>query len=93
MFFVSGVDAITPLARLEIEILPGGECTTGKKVGLDEPEHPFDARGTVCISAFMSYKSETKTLGKIKQGETAKFGSIGKANYWRLSKNPKEYEE
>jgi hypothetical protein len=38
MFLVGRIDAITPLARLKIEILPGGECTSGKKVGLNEPE-------------------------------------------------------
>ncbi len=64
VFLVGRIDAITPLARLEIEILPGGECTSGKKVRLNEPEWPLDAGGAVCIASFMGHKSGTKTLGE-----------------------------
>jgi hypothetical protein len=35
VFLISGVDAIAPLASLEIEILPAGEPAAGKKVVFD----------------------------------------------------------
>src|SRR6266849_2420972 len=42
MFLVSRVDAVAPLARLLIQILPAAELATHQKVPFDKPERPFD---------------------------------------------------
>jgi hypothetical protein len=44
VLFVSGVDAIAPLARLAVEILPTREGSAREKVILDEVERPLHTR-------------------------------------------------
>ena len=42
MFLVGGVDAVTPLTRLPIQVFPGGERPPGKEVVFDEVERTLD---------------------------------------------------
>jgi|SRR5579862_461324 hypothetical protein len=64
VFLMASVDPVAPLARLLVEILPRREPSSSKEVGLDEPEWPFDASGTVRIAAFVSGKIEAETFGE-----------------------------
>jgi hypothetical protein len=80
--------------KLILTITERTDIVGGQRVKSDMSADGYEIEdGTEVTRELKPPKVETKTLGKIKQGETAKFGSIGKANYWRLSKNPKEYEE
>src|ERR1017187_7822901 len=64
MLLVSGVDFVTPLTGLLIQILPTGKCASRQKVGLDEPEGPFYARRAVGMADLMGHKVKAETLSK-----------------------------
>ena len=64
MFLVSGVDLITPLSRLLIQVSPVGELTAGQEVCLYEPEGPFYPPGTVGIADCMGDELKPETLAK-----------------------------
>ena len=64
MFFVCRIDAIAPLARLKIQIVPTGESASGKEVVLDKVEGPFDAARTVRIAQFVGSELETEAFAE-----------------------------
>src|SRR5450756_1348790 len=62
MFLVSGVDLVTPLAGLVVQIPPTGERTASQKVTLDKPEGPFYARRAVGVAALMRHETEPQAI-------------------------------
>src|SRR5215470_5658990 len=64
MFLVGGVDLVTPLVRLLIQILPTGEGTPGQKVAFDKAERSFYASGTIRITDLMGHELKTETLAE-----------------------------
>ena len=64
MFLVSCVDAVAPLARLLVQILPTGKHASGKKIILDEVEGALDAPGTVGVADLVGHKTESEPLGE-----------------------------
>jgi hypothetical protein len=53
MLLVSRVDAVAPLPRLLVQVLPVGEASPRQEVPLDKPEGPLDASRTVGVTQFM----------------------------------------
>jgi hypothetical protein len=64
MFFIGGVDAITPLPGLFIQVWPTAERTTSQEISLNEPERPFDPSRAVGITALVGHKVEAEALSK-----------------------------
>ena len=64
MFLVSRVDAVAPLTRLLIQILPTGERAAGEKVVFDEGERTFDARRTIGIADLVRHEPESEAFPK-----------------------------
>src|ERR1019366_9169696 len=62
MFLVSRVDAVAPLARLLIQVLPTGERAPGQKVIFDEGKRTFHARRTVGIADLVRHEAESEAF-------------------------------
>src|ERR1035441_4772350 len=64
MFLIGRVDLIAPLTRLVVQIVPTGECTTGKKVILYKMERSLNESRTVGVAALVRHEAESETLSK-----------------------------
>src|ERR1035438_5304492 len=64
MFLVRGVDLLTPLARLLIQILPTGETAPRQKVILNEMEGPFHSSRTIRIPDRVRHELKPETLSE-----------------------------
>jgi hypothetical protein len=64
MFLVSRVDAVAPLTRLLIQILPTGERAAGQKVVFDEGKRAFHARRAVGVAALVRHEAESEAFGE-----------------------------
>ena len=62
MLLVRRIDAVAPLARLAVEILPTGEGPAYKEVVFDEVERPLDARRTIGVADLVRRETESHTL-------------------------------
>ena len=62
MFLVSRVDAVAPLARLLIQIVPTGERAAGQKVVFDEGKRAFHARRAVGVADLMRHEAEPEAF-------------------------------
>src|SRR5919106_3197437 len=62
MLFVRRIDAIAPLARLAVEILPAHECSAGEKVVFDKVERSLHTRRAVSVADLVRYEAESHTL-------------------------------
>ena len=62
MLLVGRIDAIAPLAGLNIEILPTGKSASCKEVVLYEVKRSFDASGTIRITELVGSELETEAF-------------------------------
>ena len=58
VFLVGRIDAVAPLARLVVQILPVGERASGQKVVFDEVERPLDTGRTVGVADLVGHEAE-----------------------------------
>ena len=64
VFLISRIDALTPLPRLNIEVLPTREPAPGKKVVLNKVEGPFDAGRTVGVADLVSSELKAEAFAE-----------------------------
>src|SRR5208337_3636293 len=64
MLLICRVDAVAPLPRLLVHILPTGEAAPRQEVPLDKPERPFDPGRTVGVTQLVSDEAEAEALCK-----------------------------
>jgi hypothetical protein len=64
MLLIGRIDAVAPLARLAVQILPTGEGPACQEVVFNEVERPLDARGTIGVADLMGHETESHTLRK-----------------------------
>ncbi|NJM53021.1 MAG: hypothetical protein HC846_06255 [Blastocatellia bacterium] len=66
----------------------------GRRIKSEMSADGYETQGGKEVTRILKpVKVEIKILGKLRQGELTKFISIGKINYWKLSKEPKDYRK